>query len=252
MIYLIQDNLFREFHQESLISALDKFGLEYEIFKLKASIDEIEFQTNRKDVFVFGAVKSAHISKKYNWCPGSFYNENHDYIVYSKYYLDNMLNWDSKVQKISDPVEINGPFFARPTGDNKLFKGEVFENSKLWDVSVSYYLNYNKKATGDEMVQISSVKNIMQEYRCFVVKGEVITSSMYKLGDVVLYKRCWDDDIIEFANNMCTIYQPAEAFVIDICRTEEGLKIVEINCINCSGFYDIDIQKLILSLEENF
>ena len=51
---------------------------------------------------------------------------------------------------------------------------------------------------------------------------------------------------------MVDIYQLADAFVIDVCRTKDGLKIVECNCINCSGFYNIDEQKLIVSLEENF
>lgn len=225
MKYLIQDSLYKEFHEERLIHALDRMGLEYEMFSLQYFVDDIEVKTDRTDVMVFGAVKAAHLAKKYKWDPGSFYNENHDYTVYSKYYKENMLNWDSKIQKASDPIDIDGPFFARPTGDTKLFKGKI---------------------------QVAPLQNILQEIRCFIVKGKVITASMYKFGNVVLYKECMDNDIIEYANNMASVYQPADAFVMDICRTANGLKIVECNCINCAGFYDIDMQKLIVSLEDNF
>ena len=51
---------------------------------------------------------------------------------------------------------------------------------------------------------------------------------------------------------MISIYQPAEAFVMDICLTPDGWKIVEINCINCSGFYNGDMQKLLIALENYF
>ena len=51
---------------------------------------------------------------------------------------------------------------------------------------------------------------------------------------------------------MVNLYQLAEAFVIDVCLTENGWKIVECNCINCAGFYDGNMQKLIMELEYYF
>jgi len=36
---------------------------------------------------------------------------------------------------------------------------------------------------------------------------------------------------------MIRIFDLEKAFVMDICLTGEGWKIVEINCINSSGFY---------------
>ena len=59
--------------------------------------------------------------------------------------------------------------------------------------------------------------------------------------------------IIDFINDMIKIYEPAEAFVIDVCLLLNGeMKIVEINCFNSSGFYDADIQKIVMSIEDNF
>lgn len=42
----------------------------------------------------------------------------------------------------------------------------------------------------------------------------------------------------------------ASAYVIDICRTDEGLKMLETNCINAAGFYEADLLKLVASIDE--
>lgn len=42
-------------------------------------------------------------------------------------------------------------------------------------------------------------------------------------------------------------YSPA--YVIDICRTAEGLKLLETNCINAAGFYEADLIRLAEAIE---
>lgn len=80
-------------------------NLPYEIVKVLPFIDEFEFKTDRKDIFCFGSVKMSRVAKKYNWFPGSLLNDNHNYNVYSKYYKDNLLNYDSVIQKFGDDIE---------------------------------------------------------------------------------------------------------------------------------------------------
>jgi len=53
---------------------------------------------------------------------------------------------------------------------------------------------------------------------------------------------------------MVDLWQPARPFVIDTCiidagRNEIQHKIVEINCINSAGFYNIDMQKFVNAIE---
>ena len=159
-----------------------------------------------------------------------------------------MLNWDSRIQRLGDPITEDF-FFARPTGDTKTFKGETYGRA-IWEFTVNHAIHNGAKV--DELIQVSSPKEIMQEIRCFVVKGKVVTASFYKIGNGVVYRNCKDDDILAFAQEMVDEFQPSDAFVIDVCRTDNGLKIVEVNCLNCCGFYDIDEFKLLESLEENF
>jgi len=251
MFYLIQEACFKSFHERQLLVCLDKLELEYEFVKVFPLIDNIEFQTTRKDVMCFGSVKMSHLAKKYNWQPGSFYNENHDYQIYSQYYKDELLNYDSIILNVDEKFDFpDDLFFVRPCLDSKLFTGTVF-NMTAWENLVEEIkANYSHRLS--EKIQVCRMKDIFREIRCWVVKGKVVTASQYKLGDRVVYKETNEPMIIDYVTKMAAIYSPAEAFVMDVCLTDDGLKIVEINNLNCAGFYDCDIQKLLISLEENF
>ena len=105
MYYVIQENVFMEKAFDTLIEAIERLGLEYEIVKLLPFVEEIPHKTDRKDVFAFGALKMARLAKKYNWNPGVLMTPNHDYEVYNQHYKEHLLNYDSKVQPISQDFE---------------------------------------------------------------------------------------------------------------------------------------------------
>ena len=94
-------------------------------------------------------------------------------------------------------------------------------------------------------IQCSTIKNIQKEIRYWIVDGEIITNSLYKLGSSVIYDEYNDEDALQFVKDMISIYKPATSFVIDICQVDNKWKIVEINCINCAGFYKANIGKLL-------
>lgn len=71
MYFIIQENLFREEGHAKLINVLDRFNFDYELIKVLPFIEDVEFETSRKDCFVFGSLKLARLSKKYGWNPGA-------------------------------------------------------------------------------------------------------------------------------------------------------------------------------------
>ncbi len=255
MYYIIQENLFREQHYQDLIDLFKKFDLPHQVVKIVPFTQIIEFtHMDTDNVFVWGSVKMAHIAKDYGWKPGSFYNENHDYRVYSKYYKENLLNYDSIICSFGDKfVWPDHLFFSRPCEDTKTFTGQVFTQAS-WNEFVEYNLTNGHTTTlnKDTPIQLCKIKEIQREIRVWVVKGKVITASQYKIENRVVYQECNEPFILEFVEQMCAIYQPAEAFVMDVALTVDGLKIVEINCINCAGFYHANLGKIITALEYNF
>lgn len=254
MYYIVQENTFREENYDNLIFALDRLQLPYEIVKVLPFVEEFEFETEEENIFVFGSLKLARLSRKLNWFPGSFMSETHDFEVYKDYYKENLLNYDSFVCEFADSINWDDEVkFIRPCKDTKVFTGKVF-NKEEWEKFVQHSLNNGHTTILDAhtKIQVSTPKNIQQEIRCWVVNGRVITASQYRLSNRVFYKEYIDEEGLEFAQKMIEKFQLAPAFVMDICLADNEWKIVECGCINCAGFYRADLQKLIISLEENF
>jgi hypothetical protein len=104
--------------------------------------------------------------------------------------------------------------------------------------------------TNDTRVMIAPLQDIFCEYRLFVVDKKIVTGSLYKLRDQVIYNSLIDETVIEFANKMIEKWTPDRAFVLDVAVTSEGHKIVEVNNINSSGFYASDLAKFIMAIED--
>lgn len=256
MYYIIQENLFREHHFNTLIEYLKRYKLEYEVIPFRPFTEELEFKTNRKDVFAFGSVNLASVAKKYDWYPGSLYNDNHDFNVYGPKYGNHLLNSDNKIINFGDkiPEDFNEIFFARPTKDTKAFSGQPFskESWEEWSKEIEDS-SLKQTLTKETQILIAPLKTIQQEIRCWIVDGKPVTISQYKIGSRVNYLNMDNNQEAQiFAKQICDLYCPAEAFVLDICLYQDEYKVVEINCINCSGFYDGDMSKLIQALEAKF
>lgn len=252
MYYVIQENTFKEENYNVLVETLDRFNLPYEIVKVRPFLEDFEFKTDRKDVFCFGSVKMSRLAKKYNWFPGSLLNENHDYRVYSKFYKENLLNYDSKIQKFGDDIDLD-IFFARPCEDTKTFTGKVFDQYSWSEFKESFFKSGQiSTLTNETEIQISSVKNITKEFRFWIVGCEIITGSLYRMGSWIVRNEIVDEGALEFCKEMIKIYQLADAFVMDVCEVinqDRKYKIVECGCINSAGFYKANMPKLIDAIE---
>lgn len=251
MYYVVQEKLFREENYENLINTLERLELPYEIVKLTQ--EGFQVQTDRKDVFPFGAVRMAKLAREMDWYPGSFMTDNHDFEVYSKGFgIENMLNSDSIIIEAGRFV-LDAPFFIRPCKDSKAFTGKIFTPEEWSEFYESSKSDPRSILTYDTLVQVCSPKKIYQETRFWVVKGKIVTGSMYAWGNYNISDYLVDQGALFFAKKMVDKYQLADTFVIDIALTSEGdYKIIECNCTNCSGFYQADMNKLIIALEEAF
>lgn len=272
MHYIIQENIFREHHYDLLFKAMDRLGLTYTVVRVFPFVDKVvalkdietesynvddlpEFIPPNMNVFVFGGLKLAHIAALRGWTPGSLMNENHDFQVYSKHYGENLLNYDSEILTVGSNIiwKPNEVKFIRPTKDTKSFTGQLF-NEHEWKDTMENYLHNFRSAQFNEQteIQVSTPKNIYKEIRCWVVDGKVVTASQYRLGNSVVYDDQVEQAAIDYAQSMVNIFQLADAFVIDVCLTDNGWKIVECGCINCAGFYKSDLQKTINAIEDRF
>ena len=251
MFYVIQENVFREENYNKIFDVMKRLKLPYEILRFDKNGDFNPLMNRRKDVFVFGSVRAARLACDKEWTPGSFYGKNHDFQIYKDYYKKNLLNYDSLLKDIADPIvwEPNEVKFIRPTKDSKVFNGKLYSKVK-WEDTVQMVKEKYLGVMPPVTIQVSSPKKIYKEDRIWIVDGKIVTSSYYKFGDNVAWTEDVEPEGLEFAQRMADLYKVEKAFVMDICLTPDGWKIVEINCINCSGFYRGDLQKLVMALED--
>lgn len=248
MKWILQTNLYREEEDFKIVKeTFDKFGIDY--FETSISNGKLypEPELIDNNVMILGGYSLMRYSKEHNFIPGC-YTDNMDMQSWLDNYKNYMLNYDSKILKISE-VDEDGPFFLRPEKDSKEFSGKTFNNKEEFEQFRIDLLANSIIANEDTMVVVSSLKCIHREVRFFIIDGEIISASVYKINGVMRTSPIINEDEIKFVNEMITLYQPNRAFVMDIALTDDGLKIVELNCINCSGFYEADIQKIIMELD---
>lgn len=257
MLFLVQSNIHSDPDHNRIFQSLEELNIDYETIELNASTESITIQAGRKDVFVYGSVKLARLAKvNTDWYPGSFYGGNHLFEVISKHYKDNLLNYNVDVFKFGDTIDWNGneQKFIKPYKDAKIFTGKLFTQIK-WNDFVKNALEAPKTPLlhKETLIQASIPKRIEKEARLWIVGTQIVAAVYYKFSDTALFEKEVSKEGIDFAKAMISIFCVAEAFVMDICLTENGWKIVEINCINSAGFYpNLNVNSLIKALNIYF
>ncbi len=251
MFWVIQDNVANEESYEAFIEAVGKL-YDYQIVKVIPFSHELVPDINPpKPTMVYGSTTLCQrIAPRKGW--KVFTNENFDFTVWRNKWEGHILNEDATIgtfRKVELP-KVATEFFIRPVKDNKAFSGTVMDFFEYQTWLGRLFMNESASDLDfdlDEIVMISSVKQIYQETRFWVVDGKIATHSMYKLGDKVQYhdESMTDPEAIKFVENMIDMWVPIEAFVLDVAYTDNGYKVLEINTINSAGLYKANVYKLV-------
>lgn len=268
MHWVLSTNIFHEPGWDLLTETLRKFEISFSEHKIIPFVGELlpdlPADFNNGNCIVIGPYSMRHVALKKSWHPGSFDLESFDFTVQNRMWPGLMLNADSTVQAFQDALwNDNSPRFVRPILDSKSFTGAVFEHKDFADWQHRVCVldeNTGQTITAQTIVQVSCVKKIYSEYRCWVVDGSIVTMSMYRLGTKIHYRNADAgefDTIREYAQTAVDLWQPSRAFVLDVCvipgeNNSLDYRIVEINTINACGFYACDMQKLVMALQQSF
>lgn len=245
--------MFSEEGFNRLINVLTRLDIPHSVHKVIPFTHHLEPEINPKGpVIVMGTYTLAEIAKNRGWEPGSFLNDNFNFIRQRYYWKDAMLNHMAAICHFDCvPIEYV-PFFIRPVTDSKAFTGQVIDwkeyeewRNRILSLSPEDYCTLKP----DTEVMICSPKTIYSEYRTWIIDEKVVTASQYKMGSTKYYSSLVDQPILDFAEYNAQIWSPARAYCMDVAWTPGGLKIVEVNNINSSGFYEANMQKLVEGLE---
>jgi hypothetical protein len=170
---------------------------------------------------------------------------------------DDMLN--SNVLRLDDAITYLGSMnisdivFTRPSEDLKQFSGQVIEAGECHDWFKSMMecqTSGSYKLEPDTKVIVCGPQNILAEFRWFIVGGKVVSGSMYRAHNQLNSQRCIEKELIDEAQTIADKWLPDPCCVMDLALTDYGMKVIEFNCINASGFYDNDIPAIFKALWE--
>ncbi|MEL6197223.1 MAG: ATP-grasp domain-containing protein [Pseudomonadota bacterium] len=146
-------------------------------------------------------------------------------------------------------------WFMRPVDDAKEVPGRVRVAGEIIRLAQQVLaLDENEIPGGslhhDTVLMLTEPVRILQEWRLWIVNDRLVTASLYKEGARVVYRQGADDEVLDFARHLVALnpgYAPA--YVLDICRTADGLTLLETNCLNAAGFYAADLIALASAIE---
>lgn len=264
--YIIDANLFPEYEYK-LTSAIKTSGMlvySYDPLKVPIFRDFLKDFTNEDIIMFYGCLQHGITVSKSALYPGTFFTpENYECYNYYGLFGDHMLNrtylmmglndLERQLSFICSSFPNADKFFIRPSNGIKTFAGQLIHKE-----SFSRDLNILTQLYGgvpsNTLVLIAEAKTIFSEYRFVIIDGEVISGATYfdeeNIGTLLPHynKICTDSEVIKFAKEMAKIYQPDKAFTLDIARTSEGIKVLELNSFNCASLYGNDYLAIIQAL----
>jgi hypothetical protein len=268
--WIIEKYVFDEYDQK-LIKAILNTGcgvLVYDYVPTESDLEkDLVKRFNQEDIIIFhGGLQLGRKISRLPLYPCTFLNiENYECFRYYGFYGNHLLNADYLMMGLND-VERNkesifnrfntSNIFIRPSNGYKSFTGQCLSfNNFEGD------LNTLKQSYGgldlQQLVILSSDKNIEEEYRFVVVKDEIISGTLYldknnRDAHRAYYdKPCEDDNALKYAESLIPLYQPDLAFTMDVVRLSDGdYKLIEINSFNCASMYGGDYNAIVKSIND--
>ena len=282
-LWLIQSNGFRDSYLFEIAETLNRFNIEFKDFGvvkngitnlmeiLKPEYTDYNFITRGGTKFLGILEKLREENKNLSHLDNKLPKE---IIDNSDFWIDKLLNsvdynvnkFDQQhYSKIELPLlnsdaryidysrikyyEFSKETFIKPSRDLKSFNGGVIYAGE----TIQNYIartGYHSPNIKTEKIVVSDIKEIQEEYRFFMYKNKILGCSRYMLNSKVNPLDFVPENIKECAIEYAELYNPAELYVIDLAVTPEGIKIVEYNCWNASGFYHCNIRDIIFQVNE--
>lgn len=256
--WLLSKDVFSE-DSDGFTDELFKRAMPYKVVDYSTFVDSSKYYTIFPEdscVVYYGSLFGANcVQRCTNWTPGVIYNKPNYYCsAYYPVFGDLLLNQNyimmplgdlfRRQQYVFDNIGDGNNVFIRPNSGHKLFNGEVWYRENL-EQELSYL---DGKVDFTSIVVLAEPKNILAEWRFFVVDSKVITGSRYKLKTRLSIDRDCPTQACELAMEAAKLYNPDRAWSLDICLTGDGYKILEIGCFACSGLYACDKATIIDSI----
>lgn len=256
MNWIIEDSSFS--NGDILLHALKKLGKKYVVWT-----DEFwttkEYNSFPKDSIFHGSLgNAARIKKELYFSPGALCDEERfSYSYIFENYKDFVLTKNVLFTTINELLENNellndltkntDRFFARPDSPLKEFSGRVLFKNVLTPAHFDYgfyHSNMNLK------IAVSEYKEIEKEYRFVCINDRIITGCEYLADGRKGIVSVTQNDIWNFAQEIADLKKQKDfAYIIDVCKSNGKLYLIEMNPFSGADLYCCDAEKIIREME---
>jgi hypothetical protein len=264
MIWLVQNAMFGdEFGIDQFTAAIDATGdrrIQLDYVFWESTIDLKLTDTVPSELIPFGTRSFVAYAMKQGW--KVFWDKSYEYS--SLLALgEEFINYDMTVGPLDKlVVPDQGKIYIREAAGFNIIKGKVI-NAYAWPDWVRGFTEDRENDSnphhhdwhpinGDSLFVTAPVKTITDEWRVWVINGEVVSASQYVRNGDIQYSNA-DENwyVTSYAQRMVEKFPFAtDSYVIDIFKTDKGLKVGEINCLHCSGWYHVNPQKVVHALSK--
>ena len=253
--------ILQEFEDSAkLAGALNRLGIPFTWHKVVPFAGTLLPEPDVGDpnaVVMFGSYSFWRYAEAHNLRPGVF--RIRPFILEAPWHPYLLNGTDARILRLRDvPEQVaddGSSWFLRPVEDSKEVPGRVVAAGDIVSLARNVLaLDESEIPIGslrhDTRLMLTRPARIHREWRLWVVHGRIVTYSLYKDGSRVVYRHEIEQDVLEFAQVLADAnpaYSPA--YVMDVCRTDQGLRMVETNCLNAAGFYAADVANLVVAIE---
>ena len=244
----------------ALAPALDRLGASYSWHRVVPFVGDLLPEPvimDRAAVVLFGSYALRHYAQRHGLSPGVFTVRP---FAHEEAWRPDLLNGPGArflaLAEVPEAVEADGRgWFMRPVDDSKAEPGRVRTGADIAALARKVLaLDPDEIPPGalrpDTALMLCEPAAILREWRLWVVGDEIVTHSLYREGRRVVYRREIDDDALAFGRDMIRRNPDyAPAYVLDVCRTADGLRLLETNCINAAGLYAADPARIAAAIE---
>jgi ATP-grasp domain, R2K clade family 2 len=253
--WLIERDIFDA--DEQLVEALSRQNYTYK------NVKYLDFDPRRSNhyfpdhecVLFRGTLNLGRNVLRTSWIPGAYMDErNLRCTTYYTYFRAHLLNNQYFIlplgelvrrrTEILDYFSSTGDLFIRPDSNMKTFRAGVFDLQKL-NTMAALSSELGRDAT--TLVLVSGKRSIAREWRFFIYKNEIITGSLYLVGEERIDEQIKGGYLVDYLNNVLqqVNWYPDLLYSIDVCESDGELYILELGSYSCAGEYGADLDLMI-------
>lgn len=213
-----------------------------------------------QSVLFHGSLGNAdRIAELTRWSPGAYcrtttflcsnwYREAAKWLVHEQWEILPASRFVGEAEEVLERVGAKEAIFVRPDSPLKPFSGRVLQREKVSLAALDHGFYYDN---ADIEVVVAPVQQIQGEWRFVVIEREVVTGSGYVANGRLATLDQANDGVWRFAAEIAAELAPPEAvYVMDVCETENGLRLLELNPFSGADLYACDGDKIVRRIAE--